>query len=68
MNVNGCKLKHLNFTCDIEILQETFGTCEHINIDGYHLLDISDPQKYHKSYLKNYLTFTERIKILFGSN
>ena len=26
----GCKLKQLNMICDIEILEETFGICEHL--------------------------------------
>ena len=45
--VQGCKIKQLNdyFKCDIEILSETWGKCDHYNdVEGYNYI-INETQK-----------------------
>ena len=64
----GCKLgTEINFSCDIEIISETWGACENCKstkITGYELVKNTDPEKKGKKgrssggiqvYCKNFL-------------
>ena len=76
--VNGCKLKQLNdyLNCDIEILSETWGRCNHYEeLEEYNLLIKNESQKNNLNkkgrssggmivYYKKYLVLLNMIKVV----